>query len=230
MPHIDLPVGVPGIRSAFNFRPLTAGPLLELAEALLRADNTLSRGERELIAAYVSHLNECYYCETSHSAFAGLQLEGGTPLVDQVKRDPEQAAISEKLRALLAVAAKVQSGGRSVTEADIAAARRRRDRHRDPRCGIDRGGLLHVQPLRRRFRDLGAHRSAGLRRDGEPDRRARPPSHPLRWLRARLLSAERAQPAEGLALPGSGWLQGAGTVAESRSPSSAGSSWRIFCT
>ena len=123
MPHIDLPVGVPGIRSAFNFRPLTAGPLLELAEALLRADNTLSRGERELIAAYVSHLNECYYCETSHSRFAGLQLEGGAPLVEQVKRDPGQAAISEKLRALLAVAAKVQSGGRSVTEADIAAAR-----------------------------------------------------------------------------------------------------------
>ena len=101
MPHIDLPVGVPGIRSAFNFRPLTAGPLLELAEALLRADNTLSRGERELIAAYVSHLNECYYCETSHSTFAGLQLEGGARLVEQVKRDPEQAAISEKLRGCL---------------------------------------------------------------------------------------------------------------------------------
>ena len=125
MPHIDLPEGVPGIRSALNFRPETAGPLLELAEALLVADNTLSRGERELIAAYVSNLNDCFFCQTSHSTFAALQLEGGAPLVDSVKLDPEQAPISDKLRALLAIAAKVQSGGKSVTRDDVDAARER---------------------------------------------------------------------------------------------------------
>ena len=125
MPHIDLPEGVPGIRSALNYRPETAGPLLQLAEALLQADNTLSRGERELIAAYVSSLNRCYFCETSHSTFAAMQLEGGALLVDQVKRDPEEAPISDKLRALLAVAAKVQAGGKSVTGEDVAAARER---------------------------------------------------------------------------------------------------------
>ncbi len=123
MPHIDLPEGVPGIRSAFVFRPETARPLLELAEALLRADNSLSRGERELIAAYVSSLNDCYYCETSHSTFAALQLDGGSELVAQVKRDPEGAPISDKLRALLAIAAKVQAGGRSVEGEDVARAR-----------------------------------------------------------------------------------------------------------
>jgi uncharacterized peroxidase-related enzyme len=123
MPHIDLPAGVPGIRSAMNYRPETAGPLLALAEVLLRDDNTLSRGDRELIAAYVSSRNECFFCETSHSTFAALQLEGGMPLVDQVKRDPEQAPISDKLRALLAIAGKVQAGGKSVTGADVAAAR-----------------------------------------------------------------------------------------------------------
>jgi uncharacterized peroxidase-related enzyme len=123
MPHIDLPEGVPGIRSAMNYRPETAGPLLALAEVLLRDDNTLSRGDRELIAAYVSSLNECFFCETSHSTFAALQLEGGMPLVDLVKRDPEQAPISDKLRALLAIAGKVQAGGKSVTSDDVAAAR-----------------------------------------------------------------------------------------------------------
>jgi len=50
VPHIDLPAGQPGIRSAMAFRPETAEPLCLLAEALLRADNSLSRGERELIA------------------------------------------------------------------------------------------------------------------------------------------------------------------------------------
>ena len=48
MPHIDLPEGVPGIRSALMFRPETAAPLGQLAEVLLRGENTLTRGEREL--------------------------------------------------------------------------------------------------------------------------------------------------------------------------------------
>jgi len=79
---------------------------------LLRGDNTLSRGERELIAAYVSNLNECFFCQTSHSTFAAMQLDGGAALVEQVKRDPVTAPISDKLRALLAVAAKVRADGK----------------------------------------------------------------------------------------------------------------------
>jgi uncharacterized peroxidase-related enzyme len=123
MPHIDLPEGVPGIRSAMMFRPETAAPLLQLAEVLLRGESTLSRGDRELIAAYVSDLNDCFFCQASHSSFAALQLEGGMPLVDQVKHDPVTAPISDKLRALLAIAAKVRQGGKLVTAEDVAAAR-----------------------------------------------------------------------------------------------------------
>jgi uncharacterized peroxidase-related enzyme len=123
MPHIALPEGVPGIVAAMQFRPETAVPLNALAETLLRDDNSLSRGERELIAAYVSDLNECRFCQASHSAFAAAQLDGGMDLVEQVKRDPESAPISPKLRALLAIAAKVQADGRTVTEADVEAAR-----------------------------------------------------------------------------------------------------------
>jgi uncharacterized peroxidase-related enzyme len=124
LPHIDLPEGIPGIRSAMAFRPESAGPLCQLAEVLLRDENTLSRGERELIAAYVSSLNECFYCETSHSTFAAMQLDDGMALVEEVKRDPEQAPVSDKLRALLAIAAKVQASGKSVTTGDVASARK----------------------------------------------------------------------------------------------------------
>lgn len=123
MPHIDLPEGVPGIRSAMMFRPETAGPLLELAEVLLRGESTLGRGERELIAAYVSSLNECAFCEASHSTFAALQLDGGMPLVEEAKRDPAAAPVSAKLRALMAIAAKVRRDGRLVTAEDVDAAR-----------------------------------------------------------------------------------------------------------
>ena len=61
MSHIPLPAGLPGILGPMAFRPETAGPLNELAEVLLRGPSTLPRGERELIAAYVSSLNQCLF-------------------------------------------------------------------------------------------------------------------------------------------------------------------------
>jgi len=123
VPHIELANNMPGIVGLMMFRPETAEPLNALAETLLRADNSLSRGERETIAAYVSNLNECRFCEWSHSAFAARQLEGGYDVVDSVKRDLDAAPVSPKLRALLAIAAAVQRSGRDVTEGDIRAAR-----------------------------------------------------------------------------------------------------------
>jgi uncharacterized peroxidase-related enzyme len=123
VPHIELPEDDPGIVALLRFRPETAGPLSALAEVLLRGDNTLSRGERELIAAYVSDLNRCQFCASSHSAFAAVQLEGSEALVDAVKQDPASADISPKLRALLAIAGQVQQGGLHVTSDGVAAAR-----------------------------------------------------------------------------------------------------------
>ena len=58
MPHINLPEGLQGIRGPMAFRPETAKPLNELAEILLHAPNSLAPGERELIATYVSSLND----------------------------------------------------------------------------------------------------------------------------------------------------------------------------
>jgi uncharacterized peroxidase-related enzyme len=123
MPHITLNSDEPGIRGLFRFRPETARPLNELAEVLLRSPGTLTPGERELIAAQVSWLNECRYCCNSHSAYAAAQLPGGMDLVEQVRDDAASAPVSAKMRALLRIAAAVQRGGRNVTDADVAAAR-----------------------------------------------------------------------------------------------------------
>lgn len=123
MPHINLDSDLPGIMGLLQYRPETGRPLSEFAEVLLRGPSTLSRGERELIAAYVSGLNECQFCASSHSAFAAAQLPEGMPLVAQVRADLDQAQISAKLKALLRIAGKVQRGGRAVTDADVAAAR-----------------------------------------------------------------------------------------------------------
>lgn len=126
MAHIDLGIDekqFPGIIGLRMYRPLTAKPLYDLAHALLYTPNSLSRGERELIAAYVSSGNECDFCRDSHSAFAAAQLDGGLPLVRDVCVDPEAADISPKLRALLRIAAAVRVDGRNVTTELVAAAR-----------------------------------------------------------------------------------------------------------
>jgi uncharacterized peroxidase-related enzyme len=123
MPHIDLPKEYPGIRSLFVFRPETAVPLNALAQTLLHDSHpTLSPGERELIATYVSSLNNCKYCSTVHGAIAKHHLHNGD-LVESVKANLEEAQISKKLRALLRIAGKVQLGGKEVSAADIDSAR-----------------------------------------------------------------------------------------------------------
>src|SRR6201999_375196 len=123
MPHIQLPEGLPGIRGAMAFRPETAKPLNELVEVLLRGPNTLSQGERELIATYVSYLNDCHYCQSIHGAIAAASLNGDEDLVKRVKADFQHADISDKLKALLLIAGKVQRGGKSVTAQDVEQAR-----------------------------------------------------------------------------------------------------------
>ncbi len=122
MPHINLPEGLQGIRSAMAFRPETAKPLNELAEALLHAPNSLPQGYRELIATYVSSLNDCYFCQTVHGSIAAACLNDDYDLVKRVKADFLTADISDKLKALLVIAARVQKGGKHVTAEDVAAA------------------------------------------------------------------------------------------------------------
>jgi uncharacterized peroxidase-related enzyme len=106
------------------FRPETARPLNALVEVLLTGPSTLSKGERELIATYVSSLNCTHFCASVHGMIAAAHLGGDEELVRQVKTDFTQAAISPKLKALLVIAGKVQKDGKLVTSADVEAARR----------------------------------------------------------------------------------------------------------
>jgi uncharacterized peroxidase-related enzyme len=123
MPHIDFKNDLPGIRSAMAYSPKTAAPMNDLAQLLLRSSEGLDRSERELIGMYVSYLNDCFYCHHSHGEIACIYLGGDRELVDQVRKDYNKAAISEKLKSLLAIAAKVQQGGKFVTGQDIEKAK-----------------------------------------------------------------------------------------------------------
>src|SRR6202167_143441 len=124
MPHIQLPEGLPGILGPMAFRPETAKPLNELAEVLLREPSTLSPGERELIATFVSSRNDCFFCQSIHGAVAAYHLGGNEQLVLDVKNSAGSAAVSDKLKALLAIAGKVRRGGKNVQSEDVERARR----------------------------------------------------------------------------------------------------------
>lgn len=127
MPHINLPGGYPGIRSLFMYSPATALPLNNLVQTLLHDESTstLTPGERELIATYTSSLNECTYCANTHGAIAKYQLNGDDHAVkDLLAKNVDAAAVSDKMKALLHIAAKVQQNGKKVTEEDVARARK----------------------------------------------------------------------------------------------------------
>ena len=122
MPHIALPPEHIGIRGAMAYRPETARPLNDLVEILLTGPSTLTKGERELIATYVSSRNCTHFCASIHGAIAAAHL-GDEAVVKQVKTDFTKADISLKLKALLVIAGKVQKDGKLVTTADVEAAR-----------------------------------------------------------------------------------------------------------
>ena len=124
MAHIDLGNDLPGIRGPMVYSPATAKPLNELAEILLRDDNnTLSRGERELIGAYTSYLNDCFFCQNVHGSLAQHYLQCDMSFIDAIKENYQMTLISEKLKSLLGIAASVQKGGKSVTAEQIEHAR-----------------------------------------------------------------------------------------------------------
>lgn len=124
MAHIDLKNELPGIRGPMAYSPKTAKPLNELAEVLLRDDdNTLTRGERELIGTYVSYLNDCFFCQNVHGALAGHYLHCDLPQIDAIKKDFAVANISDKIKALLEIAASVQKSGKHVTSEQIENAK-----------------------------------------------------------------------------------------------------------
>ncbi len=129
MPHIKLRNDLFGITSLLDYRKETAAPLCSLTDLLLRGESTLTESERELIAAWVSYLNECLFCFSAHSTAACMLPGGDKSLIEKMKEAclPEGMGIasmdvSDKIRALLSLAGKVQQSGKSVQQSDIDEA------------------------------------------------------------------------------------------------------------
>ncbi|MFT3705341.1 MAG: peroxidase-related enzyme [Agriterribacter sp.] len=114
MPHIPLEAHLPGITGLLEYRKDSAAPIRELTQFLLRGSNSLTEGERELIATVVSNGNECKFCTTAHTAAAD-KLLGESETAALVKKDIESAPVSAKMKAMLTIASKVRESGKAVT-------------------------------------------------------------------------------------------------------------------
>lgn len=123
MPYIPLKDSLPGITGLLDYRLDTALPIRQLTHILLRGESTLTEGERELIAAVVSHGNECRFCTAAHTAAANAYLPDPS-IAEQVKANIATAPVSEKMKTLLIIGQAVGKSGRLVTPLMIEAARK----------------------------------------------------------------------------------------------------------
>ncbi len=124
MTYITTGVNQPGIIELLFYKGSTGKALSNLAETLLRGPSGLTSGERELIASYVSKLNDCNFCHDSHSAAANAHLGDHGNTVSCVVSNVNNAPVSDKMKALLKIAARVQKSGREVTVRDIEFAKK----------------------------------------------------------------------------------------------------------
>ncbi|WP_192347768.1 carboxymuconolactone decarboxylase family protein [Algoriphagus sp. Y33] len=124
MAYINLENKLPGIRSLVKYRPETGRHLYALVRVLLTGDSSLSKGEGELIAAYVSSRNGCIFCTESHASAARILFENHAQVVDEVLENGASEILSLKMNALLQLAGKVQISGKEVRSEDIERAKK----------------------------------------------------------------------------------------------------------
>jgi uncharacterized peroxidase-related enzyme len=109
-----------GVRHIVQMNKPVGRALIQLHEALMRAESPLTPAQHELIAAYVSGLNACHYCYGVHSRTAeafGLPAKTLQTLV----ADLDAAPVEPKMKPLLAYAKKLTLTPAKMTAADAKA-------------------------------------------------------------------------------------------------------------
>ncbi|MDO3644639.1 carboxymuconolactone decarboxylase family protein [Mucilaginibacter sp. L3T2-6] len=93
------------------YRPDFYGtPAKAFTQRAMRGPSGWSVAERELMAAYVSKLNQCTFCVKAHSAVSAAAY-GDNTKVESVLTDPGEAAITLPLRATLLMLGKLTRQG-----------------------------------------------------------------------------------------------------------------------
>ena len=113
---------VPNVFLAYAKRPEHFRAFMQYHDLLMRGPSGLSRAEREAIVVAVSAENKCLYCVTAHGA--ALRILGKDPVVaDQIATNWRTADLSDRLRAILEFASRVNEPGFVATSEEIAKLR-----------------------------------------------------------------------------------------------------------
>lgn len=108
-----------GVVDIFMRDPDRYLPFTRLLAEIMNGDSELSRPQREMIALYVSKLNDCHYCVGSHRAvLGGLGVDEVTILAVEAGDSNEP-----RMRPVLAFAAKLTKSPGALAQADVDALR-----------------------------------------------------------------------------------------------------------
>ncbi|MEQ8370233.1 MAG: peroxidase-related enzyme [Alphaproteobacteria bacterium] len=117
LPSLPAEAKMPDVQAAFD-DPLALQR--EFANRVMTGPSALSLGDRELIAAFVSHHNACQYCFGVHEQVAANH--GVSPdLLKAVAQDPETAPVEARWKPLFRYLAKVTTEPSKVVQRDVDA-------------------------------------------------------------------------------------------------------------
>jgi uncharacterized peroxidase-related enzyme len=115
----SMPAGY-ALADLFQGYPKAARPLLEMVDVVMRGPSPFSVAERELIAGYVSGLNQCDFCHDSHVGVA--EAYGIAPeVMARLMTDVDSAPVDERLKPGLAYGKKLTLTPSRMVDADAQA-------------------------------------------------------------------------------------------------------------
>jgi uncharacterized peroxidase-related enzyme len=113
---------IPNVFLMLAHRPEEFRAFMAYHDTLMDKAEGLTKAEREMIVVAVSSRNQCQYCVVAHGAI--LRIRARNPLIaDQITANWRKADITERQRAMLDFALKVNDRAHEVNEADFEALR-----------------------------------------------------------------------------------------------------------
>lgn len=108
------------VKDVYAINPQIFRHWLHLEEAVMRGASAFTAGERELMAAYVSRLNSCTYCASSHSE-AAIILGIEAHLLEALMADIDTAPIDKRFKPVFEFLKKLTLTSYKMVQADADA-------------------------------------------------------------------------------------------------------------
>ena len=108
------------VKDVYAINPRSFRHWLHVEEAVMRGASPFAAGERELMAAYVSRLNSCTYCASSHSE-AAIMLGVERPVLDALMADIDAAPIERRFKPIFKFLRKLTLTPHKMIQADADA-------------------------------------------------------------------------------------------------------------